>query len=185
MPYLWFKVFHIVGVVVWLAGLFYLVRLFIYDVEANDRAEPARSILKSQYRLMEKRLLNIITTPGMVVTIAMAMGLLIADRSLIHQPWLQMKLGLVVLLMLYHIYCGRIFKQLSSDTCRWSGQLLRLLNELPTVLLVTIVSLAVFKNVLPIYSATAGLLGLMLLMVVGMYLYAKKRLNNQEIESLT
>ena len=185
MPYLWFKVFHIVGVVVWFAGLFYLVRLFIYDVEANDRAEPARSTLKAQYRLMEKRLLNIITTPGMVVTVVMAMGLLASDRSLIHQQWLQIKLGLVVLLVLYHFYCGRIFKQLSSDTCSWTGQQLRLLNELPTVLLLAIVSIAVFKNSLPVYSATAGLFGMVVLMLVGIYFYAKNRLSHQNIESLS
>ena len=185
MPYLWFKVFHIVGVVVWFAGLFYLVRLFIYDVEANDRAEPARSTLKAQYRLMEKRLLNIITTPGMVVTIAMAAGLLATDRSLIHQHWLQIKLGLVVLLAIYHVYCGRIFKQLCLNTCRWTGQQLRLWNELPTVLLLAIVSLAVFKSSLPVYGATAGLLGLIVLMLVGIYVYAKNRLSHQNIESLS
>ena len=185
MPYLWFKVFHIVGVVVWFAGLFYLVRLFIYDVEANDRAEPARSTLKAQYRLMEKRLLNIITTPGMVVTVVMAMGLLASDRSLIFQPWLQIKLGLVVLLVSYHMYCRRIIKQLASDTCRWTGQQLRLLNELPTIFLIAIVSLVVFKNSLPIYSAAAGLIGFIVLMLVGIYVYAKIRLSNQTIQSLS
>ena len=185
MLYLWFKVFHIVGVVVWFAGLFYVVRLFIYDVEANERGEPARSTLQSQYRLMEKRLFNIIATPGMVVAVAMAMGLLFLDRSLIHQHWLQVKLGLVSLLVIYHLYCGRIVQQLSSDTCRWSGQQLRLLNEFPTVLLVAIVSLAVFKNGLPIYSASAGLLGLMVLILVGMYIYAKKRFHPQHQESLS
>ena len=63
MPYLWFKAFHIIGVVVWFAGLFYLVRLFIYHVEADAQPEPAKSILKNQYTLMEKRLYGIITTP--------------------------------------------------------------------------------------------------------------------------
>ena len=66
MAYFWYKAFHIIGVVVWFAGLFYLVRLYIYHVEANDRPEPARSILQEQYLIMEKRLYNIITTPGRV-----------------------------------------------------------------------------------------------------------------------
>ena len=76
MAYYWFKAFHIIGVVVWFAGLFYLVRLFIYHVEAEEEPEPARSILKKQYAIMETRLLKIITTPGMILTLAMAGGLL-------------------------------------------------------------------------------------------------------------
>ncbi|WP_017323884.1 protoporphyrinogen oxidase HemJ [Synechococcus sp. PCC 7336] len=181
MAYLWLKVFHIVGVVVWFSGLFYLVRLFIYDVEASGRPEPAKSLLKSQYRVMEKRLLNIIATPGMIVTLVMAMGLLASDRTLIHQQWLQLKLGLVLLLILYHFYCRKIFRNLSSETCGWTGQQLRLLNELPTVLLIAVVSLAIFKDGLPIYSAALGLIGLVLLMILAIYFYAKKRRISQEV----
>ena len=69
MAYYWFKAFHLIGVVVWFAGLFYLVRLFVYHAEAAAQPEPAQTILKTQYELMEKRLYNIITTPGMVVTV--------------------------------------------------------------------------------------------------------------------
>ena len=76
MAYSWFKAFHLIGIVVWFAGLFYLVRLFIYHVEANQEPEPAKTILKNQYQIMEKRLYNIITTPGMLLTVAMAIGLL-------------------------------------------------------------------------------------------------------------
>ena len=76
--YLWFKTLHIVGVVVWFAGLFYLVRLFIYHVEAEELAPELRTAFQQQYGLMEKRLANIITTPGMVVAVSMAIGLLIA-----------------------------------------------------------------------------------------------------------
>ncbi|MEO0352423.1 MAG: CopD family protein, partial [Cyanobacteria bacterium P01_A01_bin.15] len=69
MAYYWFKAFHIFGVVAWFAGLFYLARLFIYHVEADMETEPAQSILKKQYSIMEKRLYTIITTPAMVVTV--------------------------------------------------------------------------------------------------------------------
>ena len=79
--YLWFKTLHIVGVVVWFAGLFYLVRLFIYHVETAELAEELQQPFRDQYSLMEKRLANIITTPGMVVAVSMAIGLLVAQPS--------------------------------------------------------------------------------------------------------
>ena len=93
MAYYWFKAFHLVGIVVWFAGLFYLVRLFIYHVEANEQPEPARSILKNQYQLMEQRLYSIITTPGMLVTIAMAIGLIYTEPDVLKQGWLHFKLA--------------------------------------------------------------------------------------------
>jgi len=79
--YLWFKALHIVGVVVWFAGLFYLVRLFIYHVEAAEMDPPVKQAFEEQYMLMERRLVNIITTPGMVLAVSMAVGLLIAQPS--------------------------------------------------------------------------------------------------------
>ena len=85
MAYSWFKAFHIVGIVVWFAGLFYLVRLFIYHVEAEQEPEPAKTILKNQYQIMEKRLYSIITTPGMIVTVVMAIGLLSTDPEAVNE----------------------------------------------------------------------------------------------------
>ena len=75
MAYLWFKAFHLVGIVAWFAGMFYLPRLFVYHAEAYEQSEPARTILKSQYQVMEKRLYSIIMTPAMLLTVAMAIGL--------------------------------------------------------------------------------------------------------------
>ena len=80
--YLWFKTLHIVGVVVWFAGLFYLVRLFIYHVEADELAPELQQPFRAQYELMERRLANIITTPGMVVAVTMAIGLLLLQTRL-------------------------------------------------------------------------------------------------------
>ena len=79
--YLWFKTLHIVGVVVWFAGLFYLVRLFIYHREAEELEPALRTAFQAQYGLMEQRLANIITTPGMVVAVSMAIGLLVANPA--------------------------------------------------------------------------------------------------------
>jgi putative membrane protein len=149
MAYYWFKAFHLIGVVVWFAGLFYMVRLFVYHAEAAQEPEPAQTILKNQYEIMEKRLYNIITTPGMVVTVVMAIGLLTTEPEVLKDGWLQIKLAFVAALLVYHFYCGRIMRRLATGQCNWSGQQFRALNEAPTLLLVAIVLLAVFKNNLP------------------------------------
>jgi len=180
MAYSWFKAFHIIGIVVWFAGLFYLVRLFIYHVEANEETEPARTILKNQYQIMEKRLYHIITTPGMVVTVAMAIGLLATEPEILKEPWLHFKLLFVVLLLGYHYYCGRLMKQLAADTCRWHSQNLRALNEAPTLILVVVVLLAVFKNNLPTDITAWGIFALTVFTAITIQLYAKKRKQDKE-----
>lgn len=180
MNYLWFKSFHIIGVVVWFAGLFYLVRLFVYHAEANEQPEPARSILQKQYSIMEKRLYHLITMPGMALTVIMAIALLIVVPDLLHQTWLLVKLALVLLTLVYHFYCGRVMKQLAAGTCQWTGQQFRGLNEVPTVLLVLIVLLAVFKNLLPTSATAWGTLGLIVAMIAIIQLYARKRRLDKE-----
>lgn len=180
MAYSWFKAFHIIGFVVWFAGLFYLVRLFIYHVEANQEPEPAKTILKNQYQIMEKRLYDIITTPGMLVTVAMAIGILSTNMDILQEPWLHFKLVFVAVLIGYHHYCGRLMKQLAADKCKWSGQSLRALNEAPTLLLVVIVMLAIFKNNLPTDMTAWLIFGLVVFMAVSIQLYAKIRRRNKE-----
>lgn len=180
MAYFWFKAFHLIGIVVWFAGLFYLVRLFIYHVEANEKPEPARTILKDQYQLMEKRLYSIITTPGMLVTVAMAIGLLTTEPDVLKQSWLHVKLLLVAVLLAYHHYCARLMKQLAKDECRWTSQQLRALNEAPTVLLVAIVLLAVFKNSLPTDITAWVILAMIIAMAATIQLYARKRRLDKE-----
>ena len=180
MAYYWFKAFHIIGVVVWFAGLFYLVRLFIYHVEAQAEPEPAQSILKQQYGIMERRLYNIITTPGMVVTVAMAIGLLVLMPEYLKNGWMHAKLGFVALLLGYHFYCGRIMGQLQRDECKWSSKQLRALNEAPTLLLLVIVMLVVFKNSFPTSVTPWLVFGLILLMAATIQLYARKRRLDKE-----
>lgn len=180
MNYLWFKAFHIIGVVVWFAGLFYLVRLFVYHVEADERPEPAKSILKDQYALMEKRLYSLITTPGMVLTVVMAIALVVAAPDLLKQTWLHVKLTFVLLTVGYHFYCRRIMNQLAAGTCQWGGKQMRGLNEVPTVFLVLVVLLAVFKNQLPTSATAWGTLGLIVAMAAIIQLYARKRRLDKE-----
>jgi putative membrane protein len=180
MAYYWFKAFHLIGIVVWFAGLFYLVRLFVYHAEASEQPEPAQTILKKQYELMEKRLYNIITTPGMAVTVAMALGLIYTEPGILKSGWLHIKLSFVALLLIYHFYCGRIMRQLAKGECQWTGQQFRALNEAPTILLVVIVLLAVFKNNLPLDATTWLIVALVIAMAASIQLYAKKRRRDQE-----
>jgi len=181
--YLWFKTLHIVGVVVWFAGLFYLVRLFIYHVEAAELDPPIKEAFEEQYMLMERRLVNIITTPGMVLAVSMAVGLLITQPSWLYQSWMQAKLVFVTGLLVYHAFCYRLMGQLARGECRWSGRQLRALNELPTLILVIVVMLVVFKNQFPTGAATWLMVGLVLFMAASIQIYARwRRLQKQSPE---
>jgi protoporphyrinogen IX oxidase len=180
MTYLWFKSFHLIGVVVWFSGLFYLVRLFVYHVEAQEQPEPARTILQQQYQIMEKRLYNLITTPGMIVTLVMAIAMLTIAPEYLKDTWLQVKLGLVVLLVGYHHYCGRLIRQFAAGHFRWNGQHLRALNEVPTVFLVAIVLLVIFKQSLPTDAAVWSIAAMVVVMAATIQLYAKKRRKDKE-----
>jgi putative membrane protein len=182
--YLWFKTLHIVGVVVWFAGLFYLVRLFIYHVEAEALEEPLRSAFQQQYTLMERRLANIITTPGMVVAVSMAVGLLVAQPIWLKQGWMHAKLAVVLALLAYHWFCYRLMGQLRQGGCRWSGRQLRALNELPTLMLVLVVMLVVFKGQFPTGAATWFLVALVVAMAGSIQFYARWRRLRVEQEAL-
>ena len=173
--YLWFKTLHIVGVVVWFAGLFYLVRLFIYHVEAEELEPELRVAFQQQYSLMEKRLANIITTPGMVVAVSMAICLLIAQPAWLQQGWMHAKLAFVAALLAYHAFCYRVMAQLQAGTFSWNGKQLRALNELPTLLLVIVVMLVVFKTQFPTSAATWFIVALVVFMAGSIQFYARWR----------
>ena len=179
--YLWFKSFHIIGVVVWFAGLFYLVRLFIYHVEVQNEKKEIRDVFNKQYTLMEKRLANIITTPGMILAVIMASGLLYMQPIYLTQAWMQIKLMFVVFLLIYHFYCYKIMNQLTNNQYNFSGQQLRALNELPTLLLVVVVMLVVFKNQFPTSAASWLIFGLILFMAASIQFYAKWRRSRKQL----
>ena len=181
--YLWFKTFHIIGVVVWFAGLFYLVRLFIYHVEAAEQEQPIRAAFEQQYGLMERRLANIITTPGMAVAVSCAVGLLVVNPSWLQQSWMHAKLLFVAFLLSYHWLCYRLMGQLQRGECNWSGRQLRALNELPTLLLVIVVLLVVFKQQFPTGAATWLTVGLVVFMAASIQFYARWRRLRAEREA--
>lgn len=155
MTYLILKALHIIGVVSWFAGLFYVVRLFIYHVEAHDEAEPKRTILLEQFTLMERRLWRAITVPAMVFTAGTGFWL-ISFFPLKDSPWLHLKLGLLLLLFAYHFHCDWIRTQLARGARPFSSGQLRIYNEVATVLLVGIVFAVVSKMVGATLWALAG-----------------------------
>ncbi len=175
MPYLWLKTFHIIGVVVWFAGLFYLVRLLVYHREAAARPAPERAVLEAQYSIMESRLLSIITTPGMLITLGTAAGLLYVLPEYLRQGWMHAKLAFVSCLVVYHVACARLVGAVQRGECAWSAQRFRAFNELPTLLLVAVVMLVVFKQSFPAEASVWLMFGLVVSMVAAIQLYAKRR----------
>ncbi|WP_267384247.1 protoporphyrinogen oxidase HemJ [Cyanobacterium sp. uoEpiScrs1] len=175
MMYFWFKALHLIGIVVWFAGLFYLVRLFVYHTEASQQSEPAQTILRTQYEIMEKRLYKIITIPGMVMTVTTAIGLISTKPEILKLRWLHIKLVFVALLLAYHFFCGWIMKQLEKKECQWTNQQFRAFNEAPTVLLFIIILLAVFKNNLPFYSTIILIFLVVITITIFIKIYERKR----------
>jgi len=168
--YVYIKALHIAAVVCWFAGLFYMVRLFIYHVEADSRPEHERKLLQEQFQLMQKRLWLGITVPSMWAALSLG-GHLIAVTKWWNMPWFHVKATLVVLLVLYHLQCGRLRKQLSEGVCKWSSGQLRLFNEGATVLLFAIVFAVVTKD--PLMTLKA-MLGFMLFAFVLVWLFREK-----------
>lgn len=137
---LWIKAFHIIFMVTWFSGLFYLPRLFVYHSESQDAISNAR------FKIMERKLFFGITTPGALLTLMFGFILLHANFSVYqHLLWLQLKLILVFFLILYHIYLGKLFFDFKKDRNHHSATFYRWLNEVPVLFLIAIVLLAILK----------------------------------------
>src|ERR1700743_3405809 len=137
---------HIIFVVCWMAGLFYIVRLFIYHTEAQEKPEEEKKILSAQFGVMERRLWNAITRPSMFIVLAAGITMLIMVPGWLHDTWLHIKLTFVVLLIIYHYICENKIKQMRNGIFKWTSTQLRLWNELATLLLFVIVICAVVKD---------------------------------------
>lgn len=138
---LWIKAFHVIAMVAWFAGIFYLPRLFVYHANITSPAESAR------FKTMERRLLYGIMTPSMVVTILLGLWLLYEYAWVAYKSagWLHTKLALVVLLVIYHKWCARLVRAFREDRNRHSSTFYRWFNEFPVLLLVGIVVMVVVK----------------------------------------
>jgi putative membrane protein len=112
MTYLYLKAIHIIFVVSWMAGLFYIVRLFIYHVEANERPELERITLQKQFEIMQHKLWYIITTPAMVLSVLAGIGMIWLNPALLGMNWMLVKLAFVLGLLIYHFICQNIINKL-------------------------------------------------------------------------
>lgn len=162
------KALHIIFVVSWFAGLFYIVRLFIYHTEAQQKSEIEKEILSKQFIDMEKKLWWIITTPAMILTIIFGTWMIVLNAGYyLHAPWMHVKLGFVALLLIYHFVCQKIMLDLKNNKFNWSSNGLRIWNEVATLALVAIVFIVVLKDELNWWKGTVGFfavaIGLMLL----------------------
>lgn len=165
--------------VTWFAGLFYIVRLFVNHTEALNKPEPERSILINQFKKMEKPLWVGITYPSMIMTVICGSLMLYLNPGLLYQPYMHLKLTFVGCLLIYHFYCGILFKKFQNHEVGMGSFGLRILNEIASVFLVAIVFIIELANSLSFrnFFITIGFFCLLLLFVI-VKLW-KKRKSNQ------
>ncbi len=174
MAYLYLKALHIIFVVTWFSGLFYIVRLFIYHVEASEKSSVERDVLVPQYQLMAKRLWYAITWPSAILTLVFGFSLFYYYIESVPL-WLWIKLGFVIGLFLYQLACHRIFLELQQGKIRYTSQQLRGWNEVATLFLFSIVFLVILKSAMDMLWGLLGLLGLMMLLMAAIYAYKRFR----------
>lgn len=175
MTFLYLKAVHIIFIVTWFAGLFYMPRLLIYMREAFDKAEPEKSILLKNLTPMASRLLYGITWPSAIITLGLGTAMLMNQPEWLRLPFMHLKLSLVFFLYLYHFSLQVIFKTLVKGETRYTSGQLRFWNEVATLFLISIVFLIVLKSALSMVWGLVGLIVITLLILVGMKVYKKYR----------
>lgn len=137
---LWIKALHIISLITWFAGLFYLPRLFVYHSMTSD------SVSNERFKIMERKLYRGIMMPGMIMTIIFGGWLILKyDQTFLSALWFQIKIVLVATLIIYHFYCGQLIKAFKNDDNKYSHIFYRWLNEYPTIILIAVVILTVVK----------------------------------------
>jgi putative membrane protein len=176
--YNYLKSLHLIFVITWFAGLFYIVRLFVYQIEAADKCSPEKEILQKQYKIMAYRLWYIITWPSAILASIFAFWLLFftdLGRAWLLMPWMQVKLGFVFLLYLYQIKCQQIFRQLQNDEVKFSTNFMRLWNEGATIILFAVVFLVILKNAFNWIYGVIGIILFSVLIMLGFKFYKRIR----------
>ncbi|WP_282074810.1 CopD family protein [Maribacter aquivivus] len=178
--YNYIKSLHLIFVITWFAGLFYIPRLFIYHIEANQKPSPEKEILSKQLKLMTKRLWYIITWPSSILATFFAIWLLIIYPGWLSQPWMHVKLGFVLLLILYHLKNHQIFKKFQKDEINYTSNYMRMWNEGATLILFAIVFLVILKHTFNWIFGVIGIVVLGILLMLGIKLYKRIRNKNSE-----
>ena len=166
---------HIVFVVSWMAGLFYIVRLFIYHTEANQKPETEKVILQNQFEIMEHRLWYFITQPAMVVSVSAGLLMLYLNPLLLQTDWMWVKLAFVAGLLIYHFICQNIIDQLKRGKFWMTSNQLRFWNELATIFLVAIVFTVILKSAIDWIYALLGLATFSVFIMLAIKAYKKQR----------
>ena len=179
--YYYLKSLHLIFVITWFAGLFYIVRLFVYQIEAAAKPSPEREILQKQYNLMAYRLWYIITWPSAILASIFAFWMLFfttLGNAWLSMPWMHVKLAFVFVLYLYHWKCQQIFSQLQRNEVRYTSNFMRLWNEGATIILFAIVFIVVLKNAVNWIYGVAGIVAFSLLVMMGFRFYKRIRERN-------
>jgi len=175
MLLLYVKSLHIIFIVTWFAGLFYIVRLFIYQTEALGKQEPERGILSEQFKIMAKRLWFGITWPSAILTLIFGTWLLVLMPGYLQQGFMQVKLAFVLLLYVYQFFCQNIYVQLQNGEAKWTSNQLRVWNEVATVFLVAIIFLIVLKNSVDMLWGLVGLVLFSGILMIAIRIYKSLR----------
>ncbi len=176
--YLYLKALHIIFVVCWFAGLFYIVRLFVYYAEAQLKLVVEKEILSNQYQIMTHRLWYIITFPSAVLATIFGVWMLIENPTLLQMPWMHVKLLFVVLLWLYHFKCQQFVKQIQNKNLVKTSSFFRIWNEGATMILFSVVFLVILKSAINWIFGVVGIFVLALLLTLGFKFYKKMREKN-------
>lgn len=175
MNYLIFKSLHIISVVTWFAGLFYMPRLFVYFAEANAKPEVEKTILQNQFKIMQRRLWYGITIPSAIAVLILGGSLLQNYMPLTDHPWLMLKLVFVAGLYGYFFFLHKIFKQQQNNIIAFSPMALRVINEISTIFLFAIVFLVILKNIMNMVYGIIALVGFILILMIAIKIYKNIR----------
>ena len=179
--YNYIKSLHLIFVITWFAGLFYIVRLFVYHAEAKQKPQPEQDILIKQYQIMQYRLWYIITWPSAVLASVFAFWMLFfteIGQVWLQQPWMHVKLAFVLLLYLYHLKCHQIFKNLQKNEVKQSSNFFRIWNEGATIILFGVVFLVILKNAINWIYGVLGIFIFSIVIMMGFKFYKKIREKN-------
>ncbi|MDB9960800.1 CopD family protein [Oceanihabitans sp.] len=178
--YDYIKALHLIFIITWFAGLFYIPRLFVYQIEAFHKPSPEKEILGKQLKLMAKRLWTIITWPSAILATSFAIWLLILRPYYLEEPWMHVKLVFVLLLIIYHLKSHQFYKQLQNDIVKKSANFMRIWNEGATFILFSVVFLVILKNAFNWIFGVVGIIVLGILLMLGFKLYKNVRNKNPE-----
>ncbi len=178
--YGYIKAFHLIFVITWFAGLFYIPRLFVYQIEAFHKPSPDKEILGKQLKLMAKRLWFIITWPSAILALLFGLILFYLNPTLIYMDWMQVKIGFIILLFIYHLLTQKYYKQLQIDVVKKTSSFMRIWNEGATFILFAVIFLVVLKSAINWIWGVVGILVLGVLIMLGFKMYKNFREKNPD-----